>query len=48
MDKEVFRKCCHDLRNVLTDSDLIDIDVYELYEELLMFCSIISEETTAF
>lgn len=48
MEKEELRKCCHDLQNVLTDGELKDIDGYELYEELLIFCTIISEETTAF
>ena len=32
----------------LTDGELKDINCYELYEELLIFCTIISEETTAF
>jgi hypothetical protein len=48
MKKEELRKCCHDLQNVLTDGELKDIDGYELYEELLIFCTMISEETTAF
>ncbi|CAI6357083.1 unnamed protein product [Macrosiphum euphorbiae] len=48
MEKEELRKCCHDLQNVLTDGELKDINCYELYEELLIFCTIISEETTAF
>ncbi|CAI6366777.1 unnamed protein product [Macrosiphum euphorbiae] len=48
MEKEELRKCCHDLQNGLTDGELKDIDGYELYEELLIFCTIISEETTAF
>lgn len=48
MEKEELRKCCHDLQNVLTDGELKDIDGYELYEELLIFCTMISEEITAF
>jgi len=47
MEKEELRKCCHDLQNVLTDGELKD-NGYELYEELLIFCTMISEETTAF
>ncbi|CAI6361643.1 unnamed protein product [Macrosiphum euphorbiae] len=48
MEKEELRKCCHDQQNGLTDGELKDINCYELYEELLIFCTIISEETTAF
>jgi len=48
MDKEKLRKCRHDLQNVLTYGKLKDIDGYVLYEELLIFCSMISEETTVF
>jgi hypothetical protein len=48
MEKEELRNCCHDLQNHLIDGELKDIDGYEFYEELLIFCTIISEETTDF
>ncbi|XP_050522705.1 uncharacterized protein LOC126895174 [Daktulosphaira vitifoliae] len=47
-EKTELEKCCHDLQNVLTEGELKDTNCHELYEELLIFCTMISEETTAF